>query len=375
MPKRESELKLKVMDGLGFNLTMAVIAQAIEEKVAPSIAIGVWSAVRADEAFVAGVGAGVNLHSVFDLASVSKVMGTMAAVAYLIEKRVLNWDTQVQSVLPEYPDGEAKLIHLVSHTAGWVWWKPFWEELRAQYPGKQIETIPVIERQQNYFEMISKLKPEHKVGENCTYSDVSMMWVQFVIEKLTNKPLDVLLEKIVWPWMGIESAYYQRIDKPGIANTAVIPTEDCLWRGRRLQGVVHDDNCYVMGGYAGHAGVFGEVSAPLWFGRRILTGFFDKDVMRGFFRRVARPSHCTRTAGFDTPSGDNPSIGRYFSDASIGHLGYTGTSLWIDPINKIVVTLLTNRVYYSRENEKIKIFRPMIHNELALDLKALGLMA
>lgn len=375
MLRRESELKLQVMDTLSFHRTTSVIAQALEEKVSQSLAIGVWTRETPDTAYVAGVGPHVNLHSVFDLASVSKVIGTMSAVAYLIEKRVLSWDSQVQSMLSEYPDPDAKLIHLVSHTAGWVWWKPFWEEVRTQYAGQVIESIPVSQRQKDYFNRIVKLKPEHKAGAQCTYSDISMMWVQFLIERLTGQPLDQLLERTVWPWLGMESAYYQRIDRPSISDDAVIPTEECPWRGRRLQGVVHDDNCYVMGGYGGHAGVFSEVSAPLWFGRQILSGFFSHDVNQGFFRRVSNPSGCTRTAGWDTPSGDQPAIGRYFSDASIGHLGYTGTSLWLDPMKGVVVTLLTNRVYFGRTNEKIKIFRSLIHNELALDLKALRLMA
>lgn len=375
MSQFESDLKISVMDSISFNRTRSVMAQALEEKIAQSVVLGVWSIQQPETAFIGGIGPGVQAHSVFDLASVSKVIGTMAAVAYLIEKRSLSWDTQVQSVLSEYPDPSAKLIHLVSHTAGWIWWKPFWEEVRGKYSQQPIESISVSQRQKDYFDLIKKLKPEHKAGTNCTYSDVSMIWVQFLIERLTGKSLDQLLEKIVWPWLGIESAYFKRIERPGISDSSVIPTEDCPWRGRRLQGVVHDDNCYVMGGYGGHAGVFSPVTAPLWFGRQILNGFFGREVMQGFFSRVSTPQGCTRTAGWDTKSGDNPALGRYFSDASIGHTGYTGTSFWIDPLQGIAVSLLTNRVYFGRENDKIKLFRPMIHNELALDLKALGLMA
>ena len=371
----ESDLKINVMDPLTFPRTMAVLDQAVEEKAAPSISIGVWSHETPNEVYIGGLGAGVSAHSVFDLASVTKVIGTMAAVAALIERRLLTWDTQVQSILPEYPDREGRLIHLVSHTAGWVWWQPFWESVRAKYSPIAIESIPFVTRQKDYLDLLKKLKPEHKVGENCTYSDISMMWVGFLIERITGLELDHFLERDVWPWIGIETAYFNRIIQTGMTDATVIPTEDCPWRGRRLQGVVHDDNCYVMGGVAAHAGVFSEITAPLWYGKKILSGFFSHAVTEGFFNRVSLPEGCPRTGGWDTPSGPTPSLGRYFSDRSIGHLGFTGTSLWLDPEHGIAVSLLSNRVYYGRENEKLKIFRPLIHDELALDLKASRLMA
>src|SRR5690606_30129857 len=121
-------------------------------------------------------------------------------------------------------------------------------------------------------------------------------------------------------------------------------------------------------GYAGHAGAFGTVSDLLVFGKKLLGGYFSRETIREAWNRVERPAGCDRTPGWDTPSGDEPAFGRLFSPASVGHLGFTGTSFWIDPENRLVVALLTNRVHPSRENPLIKPFRRRFHEALARDL-------
>ncbi len=123
-----------------------------------------------------------------------------------------------------------------------------------------------------------------------------------------------------------------------------------------------------MGGYGGHAGVFSNARVLLRFGKELLGGHFSAPVLREAWTRLNEPVECERTPGWDTPSGENPALGKIFSEHSVGHLGYTGTSYWIDPVNEVVVTLLTNRVHPSRENELIRPFRARFHEALALDL-------
>ena len=137
-----------------------------------------------------------------------------------------------------------------------------------------------------------------------------------------------------------------------------------------LQGQVHDDNCWAMGGYAGHAGVFGCAEDVLRFAARLLGGFFPKEILGALWTRVALPVGCERTLGWDTPSGLLSSAGKKASARMVGHLGFTGTSLWIDPVEGWAVTLLSNRVHPSRDNQKIRSFRPVFHDTLAEELAA-----
>ena len=150
-------------------------------------------------------------------------------------------------------------------------------------------------------------------------------------------------------------------------------TERCPWRNILLDGVVHDDNAYVVGGIEGHAGLFGTadsvyilLSALLSvFHGRSSTGVFVKELVHTFFERQ---ENSDKTLGFDTPSLVNDSCGRYFSKKSVGHLGFTGTSFWIDLERCVIVILLTNRVHPSRENTKIRTFRPKLHDMIMQEI-------
>jgi CubicO group peptidase (beta-lactamase class C family) len=124
-----------------------------------------------------------------------------------------------------------------------------------------------------------------------------------------------------------------------------------------------------MGGYGGHAGAFGTIRDVLHFARGLMTGFLSSPVLDAAWTRVQNPPGCDRTLGWDTPSGPTSSAGGHFSEQSVGHLGFTGTSLWIDPKAQLAVVLLSNRVHPSRDNLKIRTFRPQFHDAIRMDLK------
>ena len=155
----------------------------------------------------------------------------------------------------------------------------------------------------------------------------------------------------------------------------VVPTEDCPWRGHVLRGEVHDDNTYVLGGVAGHAGLFGNVHDVVALGKVWLDAFLghgtatilSQESAKKYWTEKHVPTDA-RVLGWDGISLGVSSTGRYFSPSSRGHLGYTGTSLWIDPEEELIVALLTNRVHPTRTNEKIKTFRPFFHDTLLIDL-------
>lgn len=183
--------------------------------------------------------------------------------------------------------------------------------------------------------------------------------------------LDRAVEDLVWRPMGVKGAYYRKVDRSPLEGREerVAATENCPWRGAVIQGQVHDDNCWAMGGVAGHAGAFGTVMDVLRFASRWCTGFFVAETVSRAWTRVVAPTGCSRTLGWDTPSGESPSVGRLFSQRSVGHLGFTGTSLWIDPDAELAVTLLSNRVHPSRDNIAIRAFRPKIHEAIRADLR------
>lgn len=305
----------------------------------------------------------------FDLSSVTKIVATTALTATLVERGWIDWDDSVRRFFPGYPHARIRLRHLLSHTAGFVWWEPYFEQIRARFPGVDLARVSVADRQAVMREIILQVKPEADVETKAVYSDVSMLLLGFVLEEAVSAPFDVAVRDFVWRPMGL-GFEFRRVERDVRAGTdeRYAATENCPWRGGVLQGQVHDDNCWAMGGYGGHSGAFGTVSDVLHFAERVSTGFYLPSTVRRMWRRVSSPAGCERALGWDTPSAAGSSVGQYFSPATVGHLGFTGTSLWIDPAAGVAVALLSNRVHPSRENIQIKAFRPRFHDAIREDL-------
>jgi len=156
---------------------------------------------------------------------------------------------------------------------------------------------------------------------------------------------------------------------PPFRKDEIAATEHCTWRKRIIQGEVHDENAYSLGGYSGHAGLFGDAEEVFilvnmlrehYCGER--DDYFKPETVREFFKRQNIVKEYTWALGWDTPSSKDSSAGQYFSANSVGHLGFAGTSIWMDLDRNIIIILLTNRIHPTRTNEKIKAFRPAIHN-------------
>jgi len=219
-------------------------------------------------------------------------------------------------------------------------------------------------------DLVFAVRPEQQPGMRVLYSDISFLLLGFLLENLLGLSLDHAIERWVWHPMGITGASFRRVSQsPQLEiDPLVAATEQCPWRGAILQGQVHDDNCWAMGGFAGHAGAFARVQDVLQFARGLGLGFLSPQVLSAFWKRVTLPVGCERTLGWDTPSLGKSSAGTLFSQASVGHLGFTGTSLWIDPQAEVAVCLLTNRVHPSRDSLLIREFRPQFHDAVRLDL-------
>lgn len=361
-----------------FPLTIATVMQGVEGAVAPGMIAGVWQARSPGliEVFETGLRRKtpseqpLSVATPFDLASLTKVMATTALAAVLVDRRWIRFETPLRAILPACPSDDIEIRHLLSHTAGFIAWRPFWEKLRVKAGATPLFQVPIEERQRWMRAEVMSVTPEAGPGERAVYSDLSFLLLGFALEEVTQMPLDLAVRKFVWEPMGLSGAFFRRVRcsvEEGRMES-VAATEDCPWRGGVLQGQVHDDNCWSMGGYAGHAGAFGTIEDVLRFARALANGFISGKVMSQVWSRVSQPPGCERTLGWDTPSGPDSSAGHLFSARTVGHLGFTGTSLWIDLEKGVAVSLLTNRVHPSRENQKIRAFRPRFHDSVWSDL-------
>ena len=313
-------------------------------------------------------GEAVRPDTVFDLASLTKPLCTALAVMQLIQSGRLSLEDRLGDVLAVFSGTDKADIlirHLLSHQAGLPAWRPYFEILRDN---------PMDERQEMLVSFLVSEPLEAAPGAVSLYSDLDFLVLQTVVETLSGRHLDQYATEKIYRPLGLATDLFFTSTRVAPPPRAFAATENCPWRRQVLKGHVHDDNAYCLGGVAGHAGLFGTAAAVgdllaallTAYCRPSATGLFDADLVRLFFKRCP-PSDWA--LGFDTPAARDSSSGRYFSSNTVGHLGFTGTSFWLDLDREIIVVLLTNRVHPSRANEDIRTFRPMIHD---LIMAALG---
>jgi CubicO group peptidase (beta-lactamase class C family) len=213
-------------------------------------------------------------------------------------------------------------------------------------------------------------------GSNYLYSDLGFMLLEWIIEEKTGMTLPTYLGKHFYGLMGLQRTFLMDSAlAPYYVANQFAATEDCPWRKQVIQGRTHDENADALGGYSGHAGLFGTIEEVYglvkllrehYYGRR--HDFLRPELVREFFNKQNLVPESTWALGWDMPAPQNSSAGRYFSRNSVGHLGFTGTSIWLDLEKDVIAILLTNRVHPTRQNEKIKQFRPAIHDAIMEEL-------
>jgi CubicO group peptidase (beta-lactamase class C family) len=296
----------------------------------------------------------------FDLASLTKPLATTLAVLKLLQDGRLGLETSLADVLAPFREGSKAGItvrQLLAHTSGYPAYRPYFETLAAHRPAA---------RQPLLRQMLAAETLAAPPGETALYSDLGFMVLNWVVEAVSGVALDRFLAAEIYPCLGVTDLFFVRHFE-GRPRGVFAATEDCPWRQVVLEGRVHDDNAYVVGGVEGHAGLFGTAEAvyrlvlELWRSLRGWggSGFFEARQLARFLTRA--PSG-ERTLGFDTPASRNASCGKFFSFRTVGHLGFTGTSFWLDLDSGVLVVLLTNRVHPSRQNTAIKAFRPRLHD-------------
>lgn len=317
-------------------------------------------------------GAEVTLSTFFDVASLTKAVATTLVILRLVEAGRLGLDSPVLAFLPElgHP-GKASLRvrDLLTHTSGLPAWRPFHERLRAG------ETLGAASAREAILRMAAMEPLEAEPGVRALYSDLGFILLGFLAERAGGDRLDELTRRTVLEPLGLRSTRFVDLDAqpPAPLPNPVAATELCARRGL-VSGVVHDDNCHAAGGILGHAGLFSTaedlsiLAAALvtaWHGQR-QAGGFPPELVRTFFQVKESVPGSTWRMGWDSPSQEpgTSQAGDLWPRDGVGHLGYTGCSIWIDLERARWILFLTNRVHPSRENTKIREFRPRLHDAI-----------
>ena len=312
----------------------------------------------------------VTLATVFDLASLTKPLATTLALLLLVQDGRLALTQPLSSILPELA-GTAKekiqIRHLLLHTSGLPAHRPYY---------RQIEPESREARLKQFDGLLAAEPLEYGIGEKTVYSDIGFMFLRRVVETVTGKRLDRFVAETVFRPLGISPLFF--VDSsPGSSGWHFAATQWCPWRKCLVEGIVSDENAYAAGGIDGHAGLFGTAGAVgdiLGELLAVYRGMPNRGVFqqRWVKRFLERDGASPRVLGFDTPTPGASSSGAHFSEKTVGHLGYTGTSFWCDLERGISVILLTNRVHPSTENDRIRLFRPVVHDAAALCLADAG---
>jgi len=309
----------------------------------------------------------VTTRTVYDLASLTKVVGLTTAMMQLVAEGKVGLDTPAVRYVPAFHDSAVTVRQLLTHSSGLPAWKPFW---------------PRVHSRAEMFTLVDAEPLEHPPGTAMVYSDLGAMVMTQIVEDVSGERLDRYLRIHLFRPLAMRDTRYL---PPAGWRSRIAPTEvDTAYRHRLVVGEVHDENAASMGGISGHAGLFGTAPDLVKFAQLMLRtlrgesssrrartrrprgtvelhppgGLVDSATVAEF-TRVQDPALSSRALGWDTPS-DGSSAGTRLSPRAFGHTGFTGTSIWIDPVQDLFVILLTNRVHPTRSNELIREVRPRV---------------
>lgn len=343
-----------IESALGRVCTAAVLHVRVGGKVLADMPFGV----------VAPGGDPVASETPFDLASLTKIFAGTALLS-LFDERRFALDDPIVSIIPEFGghDSRRKAVtfrHLLSHTSGLPAHVSFRDEVASAAVIARVCATPLIAMP----------------GTSVAYSDLGFMLVGAAIERLSLRPLaDVVAERVLEPLRAVDAGY----NPPPDVRGRIACTERDSWRGRLLQGEVHDENCWAMGGVSAHAGLFARAAAVADLGETYRDGgtasggrVLSRHTSLAATREWARSTDERRGLAWALRTDQRQSCGSLFGPRSYGHTGYTGTSLWIDPDRELTVVLLTNRVYFTRDPQPVFELRGAVHDAVVEDLERSG---
>jgi serine-type D-Ala-D-Ala carboxypeptidase len=348
-----------------------LLEAGVSGQVFPGATACVGYRVGGEAAFAEGVAGQLGLDrslglarkdTLYDLASLTKPVVAMTALVAEARKLV-DLDRPAESVIGDLrggPSADVTVRHLLSHSAGLSAWGGLFLDV-PHAPGSAAARRWVIAE--------AGRRRERPNGAAVEYSDLGYIIAGAMLAVMSGRPLDRLVADLVTVPLGIQNEVFfpGGATSPGRATYAkrVAPTERCEFRGRIVRGEVHDENASVLGGVAGHAGLFGTALGVARFGRAVMDvigGYSDVFPRASLLASLEPRSGTTYRMGWDGKSAQGSTAGERMDESAFGHLGFTGTSLWCDPARNLVVVLLSNRVHPSRANRRINGFRPAFHD-------------
>ncbi|MGC1676658.1 MAG: serine hydrolase domain-containing protein [Candidatus Binataceae bacterium] len=318
----------------------------------------------------------MKIDTVFDLSSLTKALATTLAVMMLTRDGKLRLDDRVTRFFHNFGvHGKTGVTfrHLLAHCSGLAAWRPFYQRVAEVERSGKVNFMASYGAKEFVYEEIHREKPEATPATKAIYSDLNFIALGETVEKVAGVALNRFSRDKIFRPLGLRATDF--IDIALVRSRRLepvadmfAPTELCPSRKRLLVGEVDDENAYAMGGVSGHAGLFAPVREvdriareliACWAGR---SDFVPKKIIREFWARDKTVPGSSWALGWDTPSPQGSSSGRHFSPEAVGHLGFTGTSIWIEPAREIAISIMTNRVHPRRDNQAIREFRPRIHD-------------
>jgi CubicO group peptidase (beta-lactamase class C family) len=316
--------------------------------------------------------------TIFDLASLTKPIATATAIMLLVEEGSIALDDPVAKVLPSFADRGKEAVtirHLLTHSAGLKPVREFHELLIQKERKTGERLIGTKEGRDWIIDRVLRSAPVHEPGAAAVYGDLDFIALGAIVEEVSKQPLDEFCESRIFTRLGLVDTRFFPIPvdgsqaAPEALRRRVAATENCAWRERIVWGEVHDPNAFAMGGVAGHAGLFSTADDVMRFAQRFLDAYHGRNPslpperVREFCEKQYLPESSDWALGWDTPTKGSSSSGQHFSERSVGHLGFTGTSLWIDLERELVVVMLTNRIHQVVKRSRFDL-RPKIHDAI-----------
>ncbi len=312
-----------------------------------------------------------DVYRFYDLASLTKIIFSANLLMRLTDEKKLSLDSKLKTQISWYQKDHS-LKDLLSHSAGLIWWKPYYKEINLdQSPEQKFKQLELLISTSPIFEDFKTDGPHKAV-----YSDLDLFISSFFYTRVTGKSLKELWNE-QHDRLGFETTNFHYNNKPIFERDQYAPTENSEWRAKVMQAEVHDENTWALGGIAPHAGLFGEIDELSRWGLKLrktmlgddVEGFATSKTVKQFTKRAISRELGDWASGFMMPTIGAASCGKYFGVNSVGHTGFTGTSLWFDPEQDLLVTILSNRVHPTRTNLEFAKLRPQLHDWVVETLK------
>jgi CubicO group peptidase (beta-lactamase class C family) len=325
-------------------------------------------------------------ETIFDLASLTKSIATTTAVMWLVHDGLVALDDPLAKYLPVFAERDKEnvtLRHLLTHSSGLKPWRGYHELMLEKERRTGERSLGTAAGREWIVDRVLRSARVHEPGQAAVYGDLDFVAVGALVEKISGVSLERFCSERVFEPLGMKETAFLPLNAewdeapavPDALRRRIAATENCPWRKRILWGEVHDPNAFAMGGVAGHAGLFAPADDIMRFAQAFLDAWHSRSdalpgaLVKQFAERQRMPENSDWALGWDTPTQGQSSSGKYFSEHSVGHLGFTGTSLWIDLESEAIVVMLTNRAHLIAKRSQFGL-RPKIHDLIIEGLTA-----